>query len=53
MAKAKGVSDRQKVSFGKRKGGKAAKTSSQKDRPIDHQYIQFYDNDEWYSRPSR
>ena len=32
MAKAKGVSDRQKVSFGKRKVGKAAKTSGPKDK---------------------
>jgi hypothetical protein len=32
MAKAKGTSDRQKVSFGKRKGGKAAKTSGPKDK---------------------
>ena len=32
MAKAKGSSDRAKVSFGKRKGGKASKTSGPKDK---------------------
>ena len=32
MAKAKGTSDRTKVSFGKRKGGKASKTSGPKDK---------------------
>lgn len=32
MAKSKGGSDRQKVTFGKRKGGKAAKTSGPKDK---------------------
>ena len=32
MAKAKGASDRQKVTFGKRKGGKAAKTTGPKDK---------------------
>lgn len=34
MAKAKGGSDRQKISFGKRKGGKASKTSGPKDKPV-------------------
>jgi hypothetical protein len=34
MAKAKGASDRQKVNFGKRKGGKAKKTSGPKDKAV-------------------
>jgi hypothetical protein len=32
MAKAKGASDRMKITFGKRKGGKAAKTKGPKDK---------------------
>jgi len=32
MAKAKGGSDRMKITFGKRKGGKATKTSGPKDK---------------------
>lgn len=32
MAKAKGGTDRAKISFGKRKGGKATKTSGPKDK---------------------
>jgi hypothetical protein len=32
MAKAKGGSDRMKITFGKRKGGKASKTSGPKDK---------------------
>lgn len=32
MAKAKSASNSQKISFGKRKGGKAAKTSGPKDK---------------------
>ena len=34
MAKAKGASSSQKVSFGKRKGGKAAKFSGPKDKAV-------------------
>jgi hypothetical protein len=34
MAKVKGASDRQKISFGKRKGGKASKTSGPKAKPV-------------------
>ncbi len=34
MAKAKGASDRQKITFGKRKGGKAAKTKGPKDKAV-------------------
>ena len=33
MAKAKSASSSQKISFGKRKGGKASKTSGPKDKP--------------------
>ena len=32
MAKTKGASDRQKINFGKRKGGKASKTKGPKDK---------------------
>jgi hypothetical protein len=34
MAKAKGGSSSQKVTFGKRKGGKAAKSQGPKDKPV-------------------
>ena len=34
MAKAKGASGAQKVTFGKRKGGKAKKTSGPKAKPV-------------------
>ena len=34
MAKAKSASNSQKISFGKRKGGKASKTSGPKDKPV-------------------
>lgn len=34
MAKAKGASDRAKISFGKRKGGKAKKTSGPKEKAV-------------------
>jgi hypothetical protein len=34
MAKAKGGSSSQKLTFGKRKGGKAAKSKGPKDKPV-------------------
>lgn len=34
MAKSKSSSNSQKISFGKRKGGKAAKTSGPKAKPV-------------------
>lgn len=34
MAKVKSASDRQKITFGKRKGGKATKTSGPKAKPV-------------------
>jgi hypothetical protein len=34
MAKAKGGAASQKVTFGKRKGGKAAKSQGPKDKPV-------------------